>query len=168
MIRWLGAVLVLAGGVWMGLERRGQRGARVRALRGLSAALDQMERELRGREPPLSRLLDGVSGSTPWGRFFAACRDGLERREDQPFVQVWGEALARAELPLTEEERALLEELGGVLGRYDQASQCRLLQSAAEGLDRRAEQAARERERLGRLDWALGAAGGLLLVILLF
>ena len=60
-----------------------------------------------------------------------------------------------------------LEELGEVLGRYDEEGLCTALERARSELTAAAEQAEREWERKGRMDQVLGLTAGAFLVILL-
>ncbi len=71
------------------------------------------------------------------------------------------------DLPLAEEERKNLEELGRMLGRYDLEGQLRSIQNAKAGLKRCLDHAVRERDRLGRVFGVLGVSSGAVLVLLL-
>ena len=168
MIRWVGVVLVFGGGLWLGLDRAGSRSDRVRTLRGLTAGLEQMERELRDASPPMPALLAAAEDSAgPASSCFAACRKGLSRLEERPFARQWEEAFRFSGLPLNGEELDQLAALGRVLGRYDQESQRQALARTAELLRRDQAEAREEQRRLGRLDCVLGGAAGLLAAILL-
>ena len=142
MTRLLGAALVVAGCVSLGLCAVAWLDGRVRDLGELAAGLDALQRELGWRLSPLPQALEG------------AARTGRE-------------ALNASSLRLRGEDKALLERLGGVLGRYDGDSQRLALEDAAAGLRTLQGAAADERSRLGRVYGVLGAAAGLLAVILL-
>ena len=168
MMRWLGAVLVAGGGLWLGLGRARWHQGRVRALRALLRALEQLERELRETARPMADLLSVLAEpSGPLQGCFTACRVGLSELEERPFEAVWSSALQGADLPLTEEDLEPALGLGRVLGRYDQESQRKAIQSVRQTLEQSLEQALADRTRLGRLDCALGASVGLLAAILL-
>ena len=62
----------------------------------------------------------------------------------------------------------MLRSLGGVLGRYDAASQSAAILRTASGLEDRLAEASERRGRLGRVYGTLGVSAGLFLVILLF
>lgn len=168
MMRWLGAVLVVGGGLWLGLGRARWHQSRVRVLRALLLALEQLERELRESARPMPDLLAVLAEPPgPLQGCFTACRAGLAELEERPFESVWRSAIQGACLPLTAEELEPVLGLGRVLGRYDQESQRKAIQGARPALERNLEQALDDRRRLGRLDCALGASAGLLAAILL-
>ena len=85
----------------------------------------------------------------------------------QAFQQIWQNGLSTAPLRLAEEDKALLERLGPVLGRYDGDSQRLALEDAAAGLRSLQGEASDDRKRLGRVYGVLGMTAGLFLAILL-
>ena len=154
MIRLAGAALLALGGLGLGLAAVERLTGRVNDLRELERAVETLERELGWRLAPLpealERAAEGASGRV--ARFFRLC--GVE-------------CISAAQLCLRREDAAVLEELGGVLGRYDGDSQRQALERTAARLGSQLELARERRERLGRLYGILGVSGGLLLVILL-
>ena len=168
MTRWLGAALVGGGGLWLGLGRARWHQGRVKALRALLLALDQLERDLRETARPMADLLAGLAEPEgPLRACFTECRAGLADLEARSFEAVWTRAFRRAALPLAEEDLEPVLALGRVLGRYDQESQRKAIQGAGQALGRSLDQALADRARLGRLDCVLGASAGLLAAILL-
>ena len=71
------------------------------------------------------------------------------------------------ELLLAEPERAVLRELGQVLGRYDAGDQLTALERAERALNACLARAEEDRRRLGRVYTALGVGSGAMLAILL-
>ena len=169
MIRAAGACLLMAGCGALGLGAVGRLDGRVRDLRELSAGLDILQRELGWRLSPLPGALEtaaaGVHGRA--ARFFAFCAQGAGALDGVPFRSLWQEGLDQCPLALDREDRALVEQLGPVLGRYDGDSQRRALEDAAEGLRALRGEAADDRRRLGRVYGVLGMAAGLFVAILL-
>lgn len=169
MIRAAGACLLMVGCGALGLGAVGRLDGRVRDLRELSAGLDILQRELGWRLSPLPGALEtaaaGVHGRA--ARFFAFCAQGAGALDGAPFRSLWQEGLDRCPLVLDREDRALVEQLGPVLGRYDGDSQRQALEGVVAGLARRREQAEEERRRLGRVYGVLGVTAGLFLTILL-
>ena len=169
MIRAAGACLLMAGCGALGLGAVGRLDGRVRDLRELSAGLDILQRELGWRLSPLPGALEtaaaGVHGRA--ARFFTFCAQGAETLDGAPFRALWQEGLERCHLVLDREDRALVEQLGPILGRYDGDSQRRALEDAAAGLRALQETAADDRRRLGRVYGVLGVSAGLLLAIFL-
>lgn len=169
MIRLMGACLLMAGCGALGLGAVGRLDGRVRDLRELSAGLEILQRELGWRLSPLPGALAaaaaGVHGRA--ARFFAFCAQGAGALEGVPFRELWAEGLARCPLGLDREARALLEQLGPVLGRYDGESQCQALEGVLAGFARCEVLAMEDRRRLGRVYGVLGVTAGLFLTILL-
>lgn len=169
MLRLLGALL-LAGGVGaLGFSAAAQLGRRCRALRALLGALELIERELSFRLAPMPELLVRLerAAAPPADRLFAYCRDGLGDLDRVPLAQRWREGLRDPALLLNEEERALLDELGEVLGRYDGEGQLEAIARTRAQLAPCADRAREEREKLGRMYRVLGVTAGAFLVILL-
>lgn len=169
MTRLLGAALVVAGCVSLGLCAVAWLDGRVRDLGELAAGLDALQRELGWRLSPLPGALEtaaaGVHGRA--ARFFSFCAQGAGTLDGAPFRALWQEGLERCPLVLDREDRALVEQLGPVLGRYDGDSQRQAVEGVVAGLARRREQAEEERRRLGRVYGVLGVTAGLFLTILL-
>lgn len=167
-MRLLGCTFLLCacGGLGLGAARGLK--LRVVQLRTLLGALEEMERELRCRLTPLPELLAGLGERTPGaaGRFFTLCAGGLDELEG-PFSRVWDRALEDGGLCLEEEDRQLLTELGGALGRYDAASQCEAIAQARSRLGENLAAAAERRDRLGRVYGVLGLTAGAFLTIIL-
>lgn len=169
MIRMAGVCLLTAGCGALGLGAVGRLDNRVRDLMELSAGLDILQRELSWRLSPLPGALETAAAGTHGraARFFAYCAQGSASLDGTPFRALWAEGLARCPLGLDREDRALLEQLGPVLGRYDGDSQRQALEGVLAGLARRQELAAEDRRRLGRVYGVLGVTAGLFLTILL-
>lgn len=169
MMRMLGAALVVAGCGALGLAGVCRLDSRVRDLGELAAGLDVLQRELGWRLAPLPQALDGAARAAhgPAAQFFARCAQRAGEADGQPFQQVWRDSLASAPLRLAEGDKALLERLGPVLGRYDGDSQCLALEDTAAGLRTLQGEAADDRSRLGRVYGVLGMTAGLLLAIAL-
>lgn len=169
MIRAAGACLLMVGCGALGLGAVGRLDGRVRDLRELSAGLDILQRELGWRLSPLPGALEtaaaGVHGRA--ARFFTFCAQGAGELDGAPFRSLWQEGLERCPLTLDREDRALVEQLGPILGRYDGDSQRQAVEGVVAGLARRREQAEEERRRLGRVYGVLGVTAGLFLTILL-
>lgn len=170
MLRVVGAALLLAGGVGLGVTGVRRLESRVAALRSLTEMLELMERELDFRLPPMKELIGETArrSAEPAAGFLRACAQGMDGLEGQPLSGLWQRA-ARAELPgLKPCDLEALLSVGAVLGRYDAESQRGALSAARERLAGFWGDAVEERRRQGRVYGVLGAAAGAFLVILLF
>ena len=169
MMRLLGAVLVVAGCAGLGLAGVRRLDGRVRDLGELASGLGTLQRELGWRLAPLPQALETAAGIAhgPSSAFFARCAQGAERPDGQSFQTVWREAIEAVPLRLSAEDRALLDRLGPVLGRYDGDSQRLALEDTAAALHTLQGEAADDRRRLGRVYGVLGMTAGLFLAILL-
>lgn len=169
MIRLLGAALVVAGCGVLGMAGVARLDGRTRDLGELAAGLDAPQRELGWRLAPLPQALGAAAKAVhgPAAGFFTQCAQRSDRPDGQRFQQVWQDCLSTATLRLTPGDRALLERLGPVLGRYDGESQRCALEEAAAGLRQLQGEAADDRKRLGRVYGMLGMTAGLFLAIVL-
>lgn len=169
MIKLLGAVLLAAGCGAIGLGAVAHLDGRVRDLRELVTGMETLQREMGWRLTPLPTALETAAAETHGhaANFFEYCAQRAGHLAGTPFQQLWREGLERCTLWLDGGDRALLGQLGPVLGRYDADSQRQAIEGAIEGLDRRQIQAAEDRRRLGRVYGVLGLTAGLFLVILL-
>ena len=169
MIRLLGAVMLITGCGGLGMSAVNRLDGRVRDLRELSAGLEILRRELGWRLSPLPEALETAAAGTH-GRaagFFTACARQSKQLAGSPFRTVWSDGLERCPLRLDREDRALLEQLGPVLGRYDGDSQRQAVENVLAGLGRRLAQAEDDRRRLGRVYGVLGLTAGLFLTLML-
>ena len=168
MIRLLGALLTAGGGAFLGLSAARRLKRRARVLRQLAGALEQMDREVAFRLTPMPRLMEQLAAwPEPVGTLFANCRKGMEALGEQSLAEIWRRALAETDLDLEGRAAAVLDELGEVLGRFEESGlRCALARAAAE-LAREGELAREDGEKRGRMYQVLGLAWGGLLVILL-
>lgn len=169
MTMLLGKLLLFAGCCGLGVGKALGLWQRMGCLRAFHRALGGLARELDFSLRPLPVLLDQAERTSgePAAGFFRACREEFSRRGGESWAESWRAALSRETLPLTAEDRLLLEEAGDVLGRYDGERQRTALESLLLRLEEEVRLARDEARRMGRVYGALGVAGGLFLVILL-
>ena len=91
MIRWIGALLLMAGAAGLGLGAAAQLRTRVASLRSLVGALGQLERELTFRLTPMPELMERLARQSqgPAAYLFAHCRDHLCELGEKSFGQLW-------------------------------------------------------------------------------
>lgn len=170
MIRMAGAALLAGGSVILGACGAKHLNGRVNELNQLLAGLEAMTRELSYRMAPLPELLRQAAEQSKGNPalFFNLCAQGAEHLNGRTFQTVWSQALEAAQLRLEQEDMALLEQLGGVLGRYDEESQHRALDTAIARLENQRNAAADQSCRLGRVYSVLSlTAGGFLMILLI-
>lgn len=168
-MKLLGALLLAGGAAFLGFSAAAQLERRVKSLRAMLGALEHLERELTFRLTPMPELLETLSkqSPSPANAFFARCLAGLDTLGEHTLSDLWNNALEAAPMDLGEEDRRVLRELGGVLGRYDGEGQREALALSRAQLGQCLTTATEERTRLGRVYGALGLTAGALLVILL-
>ena len=161
MLRWLGAGLILCGGLaarrtLIGSARRAQR-----TRRELAEALEEMRAEIRLLLTPVPALLRQMREESVDG-FFTAVSDGLRRGE------TLGEAWRRSaeERPLPETEREAIAALGARLDDSEDGA-CAALAFVAAALRRSYDEAEAQRRERERLTTTICVCISLLFVILL-
>lgn len=168
-MKMVGAVLLLAGGIGMGLSAVRRLERRVTALRSLIQALELMEQELDFRLPPMKELIAETArrSAEPASHFLRTCAEKMDCLEGQPLSGLWQQAAREGLSALKPCDLETLFSVGAVLGRYDAESQRSVISAARERLSSFLAEALEERHRLGRVYGTLGAAAGVFLVILL-
>lgn len=168
MLRALGAVLVAAGGAWMGLRAAEELRRRERALEDMVSGLALLEQELGLGGLPLGQMFRMLSEQVrgPARNLFAACGAELFRTDRPAFPVIWSRLVQ--ELPgLDPEARRTLSLLGETLGRCDGRSQQQAVAAVRKQLEEQRRRAGEDRRRQGRVYQILGLTGGAFLVILL-
>jgi stage III sporulation protein AB len=155
----IGVILIVAGCGGIGLTAFLRLEARVKLLSAFSSLAGRLAceigfrltplPELPGRLPALKRFWD-VMAYEPYG--------------DETFREAWSRAASGLDLPAI--DRALLLEMGEILGRYDAENQAKTLESLRRQLDLSLEAAREKRRTYGRLYALTGLLGGFLLAVI--
>lgn len=169
MLRMAGAILLSGGAALMGLCAVRYMDVRVHHLRMVIHGLETILREMDYRLAPLPELLSLAAKETESNsaEFFAMCAKGAEHLNGRSFQEVWEQAAEASELRLEQEDLELLEQLGGILGRYDRENQRQALEKAMDRLGKQCGKAVEQRGNLGRVYTVLGLTAGAFFVILL-
>lgn len=168
LIRLVGALLLLLGGLALGLTAARELSQRVKVLNAWADALLLLEGELAFTLPPMPQLLETLREKAlpPAGEALGQVLTGLEKLGEKSFAQIWAQALT-AHSGLEGEDLAPLLRLGEALGRYDREEQGRAIEAARSRLLHREAEGREELSRKGRAYGALGLTLGAFLMILL-
>lgn len=169
MLRLLGALLLTGCGLALGLGAVGKFQRRAAALEGWCGALELLGAELEFSLPPMNELLIRASraASGPVKGSLQAAAEGLASLGEQPFEDIWRQALSRCVPPLIREDVELLGRLGSVLGRYDGQSQRQAVEQVRTELGARERHVREELRQSGKAWAAAGMSLGAFAAILL-
>jgi stage III sporulation protein AB len=169
MLQIIGKCLVLLGMTAFGLQQAMGLRRRVSCLREFQSALERLERELAFALLPvpvlLAQMRDGTRGSAY--QFFACCEERFCQRGEERLEEIWKDELMGQSLPIQEEDKSLLQEIGSILGRYDGDSQRLAFQRIHGRLEEVIAHAKEEAERMGKVYSALGITIGMFCIIML-
>ena len=163
MLKLLGSICVLGGGMmcWL-IALAEQRQTRV-ALGDLLAALRRMREEIRMARTPLPLLLEALGADCRGPETAALFRQSAEAaRQGEGLEAAWRDGVRL--LPLASREREALE---GMTLRGDEESVCKGISLAITALAKGVEELERQRPERDRRTAALCFSGAALLVILL-
>ena len=162
MLKLMGSLLILSGGV-LARQRCVTAWRREReALASLTGALERLSEEVRATALPMPRLLSETADSGAAGAFFQEVL--VQLRQGKSLPGAWQSAAET--LPLALEDRRAVAAAGeGLRGSAEQV--CRSLETAASQLERSLEDARRRAQERERQATALSFSGAALLVILL-
>ncbi len=169
MLQIAGAILLVFGAASVGMRAAEQLTLHVRVLREMMAALMILERELTFRATPMPELLEQLGERTkgPISRLFVSCWRGMDNLGERSLGDLWRLALEADDLPLEDEERETVGELGNILGRYDAESQREAVAATRDRLSQFLSQAEEKRDKMGRVYRVMGVTGGAFIAILL-
>ena len=169
MIRLVGAVLLTGGGAALGYGAVRNLKRRVFDLEQIMLGLRVIKRELDWRMAPLPELLQRASKETlgQASDFFRLCSIGAGQLNGRPFRQIWKIGLESVKFRVEEADLNVVEQLGGVLGRYDGEKQSYALEEALKKMEACCDDAVKQRNRLGKVYGMLGLTAGTFLMILL-
>lgn len=168
MIRLVGGIFLMTGGLLLGLAPMRELSRRAELLERWGNALLLLEGELTFSMPAMPQLLAELSRRlpAPVGDTFGAVGKGMERLGEYSFGQIWEKAVTERS-GLTGQDLAPLRLLGEVLGRYDGEERKKALENAKARLFARETACREELRSKGRAYGTLGLAAGTFAVILL-
>jgi stage III sporulation protein AB len=156
----IGVICILIGCGGLGLTAFLRLEARVKLLSSFSLLAGRLACEIGFCLTPLTELPQRLPALKGFWDTVAYDPYG-----EESFSKAWSRA-ART-LDLSAIDRALLSEMGEVLGRYDADNQARALETLRRQLDMSLEVAREKRKALGRLYALAGVLGGLVIAVVL-
>ena len=166
----IGAILIIAAGLGIGFGGAAELRRRVRVLTDLIASLVTVRAEITVRMTPLPELLEALAQTAPHSvrGFYEHLGKSLQFLGERSFAELWLRAAERSEeLGLKSDELGELTALGASLGRYDASEQAAAIDLCVSRLNASLELAREEARTGGKLIMGLGAAGGLVLAVIL-
>jgi stage III sporulation protein AB len=171
MLRIIGSVCILLGCSAAGILAGKRLADHEKALGDLLAALTLIESEIVSRLTPIPEAIriayQCARADHPCRKFLGECLEKLEKSGPQEFASVWRNAADETLGILPSEERQVLAELSGSLGRYDAEEQAAAIGSVRFRIERFRAAAERERERSAKIYRTLGVTVGIAAVIVL-
>jgi stage III sporulation protein AB len=153
-------MFIIAGCGGLGIAALFRLEGRVRQLSAFSMLAGRLECEIGFRLTPLPELPGRIPGLKPFWDAMAYRPYG-----EETFGEAWNRAAGALDLlPI---DRALICEMGGVLGRYDAESQAKSMDTIRRQLEISLQSARDKRAAHGRLYATAGLLGGLILAVLL-
>lgn len=164
-------ILIVLSGIAIGQLKAKSYDNRVYHLNELITTLKVLESEMKYRMDPLPDLLIRVSKIREGMSADLMESAGLLLKSRNAFdlPECWQEAVATAymESALSKEDKRILTELGIELGKTDLVNQSGMFQRTVAMLEAQASEAAEEKKTKGKMYKSLGAAMGVLIVIVL-
>lgn len=170
MIKWMGALIIIAATTTGGFVWAKQYSDRPRQLRQLKTALQALEAEIMFGLTPLAEACEHLAGqiSEPLATFFRTFSDRLSQNHSN-VPQAWDDSLNEV-WPFTafgSGEREVLRQFGATLGKHDRDHQQKQIRLALTHLEREEAEARDAQQRNEKMIKSLGFLAGLLLVLLL-
>jgi stage III sporulation protein AB len=155
-----GVMLLIAGCGGLGIAALFRLEGRVRTLSAFSMLAGRLECEIGFRLTPLPELPERIPAlKSFWNSM------GYKPYGGESFSEAWCRAAKKLDLPPF--DRALICEMGDVLGQYDADSQAKSMDTLRRQLEISLSSAREKRKAHGRLYASAGLLGGLLLAVLL-
>lgn len=169
MLKFVGAAFVAGASLMVGWAARQGLGTHLALLRQLRLALDVMQSEMELNMPPLAKLFEAVGQSAGGeiGAFFAGTGEKMAMVTGRPPVMAMKLQMEERPLYLPVEEKAMLMELGGVLGRYDLGGQARAIKLYRDRVDRLIEASESVQAQKARAWMTASVCSGLMLILLM-
>lgn len=170
MMKWIGALLLLAATTWVGFEFSKKLNDRPKQIRQLKNALQILEAEILYSQAPIIEACVSVAKQLPdpLALFFRSVSRDLKHNPTDLF-QLWKKNIQEF-WPLAAmgaNEKEILLQFGRTLGQHDFNQQQKHIQLALTHLERELQEAQDHQYRYGKMVKSLGFLTGLLVILLL-
>lgn len=170
MTRLVGFALLQLAAALFARGRIAEAAARTEALRSYSDMLEQLRGLLESDGSPMPTLLETLSRRCAGQAraFVRSLSTAMDKLGERAFQELWQQSLEENEGLLDEDARRTLTSLGGVLGRYDPATQLNALDSCRlhlrQSLDKRLSDRAQETHLILGLSFSASLLLGIYLI----
>ncbi|MDR1736483.1 MAG: stage III sporulation protein AB [Oscillospiraceae bacterium] len=165
MLRTVGAALIGIICVYTGFRAARGLASRADMLRAFIGVTEQMQREIGNRMTALPELIARLKSDRPQlSGFFGQIEEEWNKQDYLGFAEAWRKALAP--IALTPEDKLMLADVGGAIGRFDAETQVQTLENALISLREHQQSAEEFRRQNAKLYRTLGFTGGLIAIIL--
>ena len=169
MLKLAGGIFVAVASFMNGYLARQSLSRRIGLLRQLRLGLELLQNELELRMASLPELFEaaGQRLGGEMGAFFQGTAVNMAAVTGRPLITAMKIQMEEQPLPLEQEEKSMLLELSGALGRYDLGGQARALELYKKRLDERIGQAESVRRQKAQAWMTASVCGGLALILIL-
>lgn len=167
IVNLIGKILFFSGSCALGIAFAMDLQKRLSTLREMQKSLEVLDRELGFALLPVEGLLSKVANNAKneVKFFFDECIVRFASRQEERLEDIWKDSL-KVELPsLAEEDKAIIEEIGSVLGRYDGESQQKAFQNIRNRLEENLEKVKSEIGQKIKIYVVLGVVFGVFFVV---
>lgn len=172
MVKLIGGLCIVFAFALLGLYQAMQLTNRGRQIRQLIAALHRLETEIRYGFTPLPEALQAAARQLdgPLAGLLRTAAAGLCDGSGRSAEECWRLALGVhwPQTAMKQNEREIMQRLGGTLGISDRTDQEKHLQLAVLQLQAEEANACEDERKYGRMWRSLGLLGGLLIAILMY
>lgn len=124
-MRYMGCILLVMGGFYLGVRRAGDVKAKVATLRAVCAMIELIKNEICSRRTPLNELFLSLSSSAPREvlPFVKDVSGRLSTLGEYSFSEIWRSSADENLGVLSEQSLCAVSEFGQSLGRYEASLQ---------------------------------------------
>ncbi|MEE1224306.1 MAG: stage III sporulation protein AB [Clostridia bacterium] len=164
MLKLIGAIMICAACTYMGIRKSNELKNREKALKGMHAALGQLETEIGFCANDLKHAFVNICKNSDIHEIF---EDAAQRIEKFGIRKAWTYAVMNCRAPFLDADRELLLMLGTRLGMTDTKNQLKHIGYMRELINAQANSAKSEYKRLGNIYRGGGILAGLFIILVI-